>query len=66
MMTDNDLKNLYVQNLGVSEYAALRGVFDAGYAAGAGYTAAQAQSTDASNTVPVTTAVADDPTVNTQ
>lgn len=62
-MTDNDLKTLYEQNLGVSEYAALRGVFDAGYAAGAGLSQSQAQTTDASNIVAPATAIDDDPTV---
>jgi hypothetical protein len=37
-MTDTDIENIYKANLGVSHYAGLRGVFDAGYAIGASIT----------------------------
>lgn len=63
-MTDQDLQNLYRQNLGQSESAALRGVFDAGYASGAGWSAAQAQSGVDQSTLAAIASVAPlDPTV---
>jgi hypothetical protein len=31
-MTDSDIENVYKSNLGVSHYAGLRAVYDAGYA----------------------------------
>lgn len=62
-MTDLDLKALYLLNLGQSEYAALRGIYDAGYAQGAGLTVAQAQNTDSSATAVEATVAADVPVV---
>ena len=35
-MTDNDLENIYKAAVGVSHYAGLRAVYDAGYYQGAG------------------------------
>lgn len=51
-MTDQDLDNIYKQNLPVSHGAGLRGVFDAGYFAALQATV-NAQSTDASQTASV-------------
>lgn len=59
-MTDADLDNLYKLNISVSHAAALRGIYDAGYTMGAGGAASQV---DTSQTVSVTTATADDPTI---
>jgi hypothetical protein len=63
-MTDQDLKALYLVNLGNSEYAALRGVYDAGYAQGAGLTVAQAQNSDPSGTATINTVILEVPTVS--
>lgn len=60
-MTDNDLENLYKTNLSESHFAGLRGVFDAGYAIGAG---AQ-QTIDQSQSASAATATTDDPTITT-
>jgi len=60
-MTDNDLDNLYKQNVGESHCAGLRGVFDAGYAVGAGSTVAIAQNTDPSTNVTAAQAAPVDP-----
>jgi len=61
-MNDTDLDNLYKQNVGESHYAGLRGVFDAGYALGAGSSVAIAQNTDPSLTVNTTQVAPLDPT----
>lgn len=60
MMTDQDLDNLYKQNISVSHAAALRGVFDAGYAVGAN---SGVPTVDVSQTVSSATAAQDDPTI---
>ena len=62
MMTDNDLENLYKQNVAESHYAGLRGVFDAGYALGA---ATGVPTTDQSLVASAPAAAADDPTITT-
>jgi hypothetical protein len=49
-MNDTELENLYKLNTGESHYAGLRGVFDAGYALGAGSSTLIAQNTDPSLT----------------
>lgn len=50
MMTDQDIQTLYKANLGISESAALRGVFDAGYQFGIAQ-AATPQTVDESSVV---------------
>ena len=60
-MTDNDLDNIYKQNVGESHFAGLRGVFDAGYNFGAGVSVAVAQQVDPSLTINPTTVAPVDP-----
>ena len=60
-MTDNDLETMYKVNVGESHYAGLRGVFDAGYALGAGSTVATAQNSDPSTSAFIAQALPDDP-----
>jgi hypothetical protein len=62
MMTDQDLDNLYKQNISTSHAAALRGIFDSGYAIGSG---GGAPTVDVSLTTSFTTASADDPNITT-
>lgn len=64
MMTDDDLERIYKANISTSHFAGLRGVFDAGYALGAGYSAQQAAVADAS-TLPTVTYAAVAPLVDT-
>jgi hypothetical protein len=65
-MSDNELELVYKINLTTSHFAGLRGVFDAGYAAGAGLTASQAQSADNSTIVSDATMASDvDPNITT-
>lgn len=59
-MTDNDLEILYKQNINESHFAALRGVFDAGYAVGAG---SGVPTIDQSSNASAVTALADTPVV---
>ena len=61
-MNDNDLDNLYKINVGESHCAGLRGVFDAGYALGAGASVVVAQGTDPSLTVTTAQVTPLDPT----
>jgi hypothetical protein len=56
MMTDNELEVVYKANISESHYAGLRGVFDAGYALGAGLSAQVASVTDQSTASTVTDA----------
>ena len=61
-MTDQDLDNIFKNNIGTSQAAALRGVWDAGYNYAIGASAQFAQTQDVStvqNTTP--TVVADVP-----
>jgi len=64
-MTDQDLQNLYRQNLGVSESAALRGVFDAGYQFGISQSVT-ASTPDESIVVSASAVASDVPVVTTQ
>ena len=61
MMTDNELEQMYKDNISTSHFAGLRGIFDAGYAAGAGFTASQAQGADPSAVVADAIASVDTP-----
>ena len=61
-MTDTDIENVYKQNVSTSHFAGLRGVFDAGFALGAG---SGVPTTDQSQTASATTAAADTPVVTT-
>ncbi len=61
-MTDADLEILYKKNIDVSHFAALRGIFDAGYAMGAG---TGVPTVDQSAAASAATAAADDPAVTT-
>jgi len=62
MMDDATLETLYKANINTSHFAGLRGVWDDGFAAGANFSAQQAQSADPSATVAPATVVADTPT----
>jgi len=61
-MNDNDLEMIYKQNVAVSHFAGLRGLFDAGYAMGQG---SGAPTQDQSLSANAATATADTPNVTT-
>lgn len=61
-MSNDDIEKIYKQNVAESHFAGLRGVFDAGFALGAG---TGVPTVDQSSNASATTASADTPVITT-